>query len=52
MIAHYGDDSHKDKLVNDPHWEIRQIVAEKGNFKHKKALWNDPDEEVRKAARS
>jgi hypothetical protein len=49
--AKYGNDSHKDILVDDPHERVRIMVAKYGNFKHKKALWNDPDEYVRKAAR-
>jgi len=47
VIAKYGDDEHRDILVNDKSADVRAVVAQYGNDEHRKSLASDKSPHVR-----
>ncbi|MDE1905122.1 MAG: hypothetical protein KGH75_01545 [Rhodospirillales bacterium] len=50
-IARLGNDSHRDRLIDDKGSLVRQYVANRGNENHARKLLNDPNLDVRKVAK-
>lgn len=51
LLARFGNDEDRAKLIDFKNCTVRQAVAENANYEHCKILLNDDDEEVRSEAR-
>jgi hypothetical protein len=46
-IAWHGNDSNRDKLINDKSYQVRKFIARHGSDAHREKLLQDPDRRVR-----